>query len=109
MLAFRRAKCNVLAISVPLGGLKPEANYEVEFIDEQRQKTSKVLSGRVLSTDLPLVIPERGASLLVRYRQREEAVNLSVMPFGRDICNGMKRTVPASLLVRFTQLTEIRQ
>ncbi len=70
VLAFRRAKCNVLAISVPLGGLKPEANYEVEFIDEQRQKTSKVLSGRALSTDLPLMIPQRGASLLVRYRQR---------------------------------------
>ena len=70
MLAFRRAKCNVLGISVPLGGLRPEANYEVEFIDEQRQKTSKIMSGRVLSTDLPLMIPQRGASLLVRYRQR---------------------------------------
>jgi alpha-galactosidase len=68
VLAFRRAKCNVLAISVPLGGLKPEANYQVDFIDEQRQKTSKVLSGRALGTDLPLTIPQRGASLLVRYR-----------------------------------------
>ena len=54
VLAFRRSKSNVLGISVPLGGLKPEANYSVDYIDEQRQKTSKILSGRVLSTDLPL-------------------------------------------------------
>ena len=70
VLAFRRSKSNVLGISVPLGGLKPEANYSVDYIDEQRQKTSKILSGRVLSTDLPLMIPQRGASLLVRYRQQ---------------------------------------
>jgi alpha-galactosidase len=70
VLAFRRAKCNVRGISVRLGGLRPEANYEVDFIDEQRQKTSKTMSGRVLSTDLQLMIPERGASLLVRYRQQ---------------------------------------
>jgi alpha-galactosidase len=69
VLAFRRAKCNVLGISVPLGGLRPEANYAVDFIDEQRQKTSKILSGRVLSTELPLMIPQRGASLLVRYKE----------------------------------------
>jgi alpha-galactosidase len=68
VLAFRRAKCNVVTISVPLGGLKPEANYQVDFIDEQRQKTSKVLSGRALGTDFPLTIPQRGTSLLVRYR-----------------------------------------
>ena len=69
VLAFRRAKCNSSAISVALGGIEPEAEYKVEFIDEQRQKTTKTMSGRTLATDLSLIIPQRGASLLVRYRE----------------------------------------
>jgi alpha-galactosidase len=69
VLAFRRAKCNSSAISVALGGIEPEAEYKVEFNDEQRQKTTKTMSGRTLATDLSLIIPQRGASLLVRYRE----------------------------------------
>ena len=68
VLAFRRAKCDESKISVALGGIDPAAEYKVEFIDEQRQKTAKTISGRELATDLSLMIPQRGASLLVRYR-----------------------------------------
>ncbi|MGA2063755.1 MAG: alpha-galactosidase [Thermoguttaceae bacterium] len=68
VLAFRRAKCNLPAISVALGGIDPQAEYQVEFIDEHRQKTAKTMSGRGLATDLSLTIPQPGASLLVRYR-----------------------------------------
>ncbi len=69
VLAFRRAKCNVSAIRVALGGIEPEAECRVELFDEQRKKTSKTMSGRTLATDLALIIPQRGASLLVRYRE----------------------------------------
>ena len=68
VLAFRRAKCKVSGLSVALGGIRPEARYEVEFIDEQRHKTVKTIEGRVLAGDLPLMIPQSGSSLLVRYR-----------------------------------------
>ena len=69
VLAFRRARCNLAGIFAGLGGLKPEADYRVEFSDEKREKTVKTLSGRVLARELSLLIPERGASLLVRYRE----------------------------------------
>jgi alpha-galactosidase len=69
VLAFRRAKCDVPEIYAALGGIEPESNYTVEFIDEQRQKTVKTMSGRTLAAELPLTIPQRGASLLVRYRE----------------------------------------
>ena len=69
VLAFRRAKCNLSRISVALGGIEPEAEYKVEFIDEQRQKTAKAMSGRALAANLALTIPQRGASLLVRYQE----------------------------------------
>ena len=60
VLAFRRAKCNVPGIQVSLGGLRPERDYDVEFSDERRHKTTQRLSGRVLGKDLPLSIAERG-------------------------------------------------
>ena len=69
VLAFRRAKCGESQIHVALGGIRPKAEYEVEFIDEHRQKTAKTMKGRELAGDLCLVIPQCGASLLVRYRE----------------------------------------
>ena len=69
VLAFRRARCKVFGLSAALGGLRPESTYEVEFIDEARHKTRTRMSGRTLATDLPLLIREPGASLLVRYRE----------------------------------------
>jgi alpha-galactosidase len=69
VLAFRRAKCDVAKIRVALGGIEPGAKYQVEFIDEQRQRTAKTMSGRELAADLSLAIPKPAASLLVRYRE----------------------------------------
>ena len=69
VLAFRRAKCDVARISVALGGLKPLADYNVELIDEERHKTTQTVSGRVLAAGFPLTIPQREASLLVRYHE----------------------------------------
>lgn len=69
VLAFRRTECNVLGVSVGLGGLDPDATYRVEFIDEARRATVKTMRGRDMATDFPLLIPARRASLLVRYRQ----------------------------------------
>jgi alpha-galactosidase len=69
VLAFRRARCKPVTLHARLGGLKPEARYEVEFFDEQRQKTRVVLSGRQMAGDFPLSIAQPAASLLVRYHQ----------------------------------------
>ncbi len=67
VLAFRRDKCKIVGIDASLGGLKPTRDYEVQFSDEQRQKTTRRLSGKSLAEGLTLIIPQRGASLLVRY------------------------------------------
>jgi alpha-galactosidase len=68
VLAFRRDKCKIVGIESSLGGLTPTRDYEVQFSDEQRQKTTRRLSGKSLAEGLGLNIPQRGASLLVRYR-----------------------------------------
>jgi alpha-galactosidase len=69
VLAFRRAKCDVIGRSVGLGGINAQGRYEVEFVDEQRHKTKQMIDGQTLAGDLPLLIPHRGESLMVRYRQ----------------------------------------
>ena len=68
-MAFRRAKCDVARISVALGGVKSQTDYEVELIDEDRHKTTQTVSGRVLAAGFTLTISRREASLLVRYRE----------------------------------------
>jgi alpha-galactosidase len=68
VLAFRRQKCNVLGLSVQLGGIDPQTTYTVEFIDEARRKTVRAMVGRELAADFPLLIPQRKASLLARYK-----------------------------------------
>ena len=73
VLAFRRAKCNSAEITAALGGVKPEARYQVDFIDEARQKTSRTLDGSRLAKGLVLTIPQPRASLLVRYREMAPA------------------------------------
>jgi alpha-galactosidase len=69
VLAFRRAKCDVAEIRAALGAIKPDADYEIEFIDSERVKTVRKLNGRALAADFPLAIPKAGASLLVRYHE----------------------------------------
>ncbi len=50
----------------PQGGRSSNGTFPF-FIDQQRNKTTKTLGGRSLRDDLPLYIPQPGASLLVRY------------------------------------------
>ena len=52
-----------------LGGLAPEASYTVESIDEARRQSVCKMTGREMARDLPLLIPNRRASLLVRYKE----------------------------------------
>ena len=68
VLAFRRAESDVFGMGVKLGGLDPDISYSVEFIDEDRSKNVRTITGHVMSTDFPLLIPKRRASLLVRYK-----------------------------------------
>jgi alpha-galactosidase len=69
VLAFRRAACKTPEITVMPGGLRPDAQYEIDFVDEARQKTTKQMPGRLLAAGLSLAIPQPRSSLLVRYRQ----------------------------------------
>ena len=78
VLAFRHAKCKTMEITAALGGIKPEAMYQVDFIDEARRKTTKTLSGRLLAKGLALSIPHPQASLLVRYRRIDPAAAFSL-------------------------------
>ncbi len=68
VLAFRRAACEIPEIAARLRGIRPESRYLVEFVDERRAVTSEELPGRELAGGLRLSIPERRASLAVRYR-----------------------------------------
>lgn len=68
VLAFRRPECDLMGIIAGLRGLRPEGTYEVEFIDEAREKRTERMTGReLLASGLELRLPERGTSLVVRY------------------------------------------
>jgi alpha-galactosidase len=66
VLAFRRPKSAEAALSLPLRGLEPGADYEVSFED---YGLVLVKSGRELESGLALKIPEPAGSLLVKYRR----------------------------------------
>jgi alpha-galactosidase len=70
VLAFRRSDCPYPVLQTGLHGLKPEKQYAVEIVDESRQKQNLTLSGQELMSNFELRIPQRGASLLVRYQGR---------------------------------------
>jgi len=70
-LAFRRAKSPYSALQVQLRGLEPGQKYTVTFSDEQRQVTTKTLTGAELAAlELRIEKPER--SLLVRYQPAKQ-------------------------------------
>ena len=69
VLAFRRQDCAFFGLDTRLGGLAPDATYAVEFIDEARARTEKTMTGREMAAAFPLSIPQRKASLVVRYRR----------------------------------------
>jgi alpha-galactosidase len=66
-LAFRRSESPFPVMQVNLRGLKPDARYIVEFIDEQRSRQQRTMTGRELASDFELRLPQKGSSLLVRY------------------------------------------
>jgi len=68
VLAFRRSECPFPVLEARLRGLRPDARYVVERIDEERRTERKTLAGRELMSNLDLRVPARGTSLLVRYR-----------------------------------------
>ncbi|MCL5097978.1 MAG: alpha-galactosidase [Candidatus Omnitrophica bacterium] len=68
VLAFRHPGCNFLGVIVGLHGLDPGLSYTVEFINDQRQKTTEVLSGQDLMNGVELRLGKPGTSLLVRYQ-----------------------------------------
>jgi alpha-galactosidase len=68
VLAFRRAECPYPTLQASLRALRPEGVYSVDFIDEQRTKTRRQLSGHDLMSDFEIHLPARGSSLLLRYQ-----------------------------------------
>lgn len=71
VLAFRRTECRYLGLVLGLQAVDPEKTYSVEFINEARDTLMKTMTGRELSTDLVLRIPEQPGSLLVRYKRAQ--------------------------------------
>lgn len=67
VLAFRRGASPFPVMQTRLRAVSPTASYRVRFIDEARQEQEQILSGADLLKELELRIPQRGASLLVRY------------------------------------------
>jgi hypothetical protein len=68
VLAFRRGECAYPGVQVNLRGLRAEARYAVEFINEARENETKTLTGRELMEAFELRLPKQGTSLLVRYK-----------------------------------------
>ena len=63
-LAFRRPECSQQSASLKLWGLEMDANYEVNFED---QNTKVVLSGREMAEGIDVTIESQPGSLLVTY------------------------------------------
>lgn len=70
VLVFRRGECPYPALQTGLHGFKPGQRYAVEFRDENRKTSRRTLTGRELMSDFELRLPQRGTSLLVRYRAK---------------------------------------
>jgi alpha-galactosidase len=68
IVVFRRGGCQDESITVKLHGLKENADYELFYEDYGLRTT---IRGRELMDILLLTIPQRPASLLIRYRMIE--------------------------------------
>ena len=69
VLAFRRSNCNYRGLILGLYGIDAAAQYTVDLINEKGEKTTRTISGAELSGDLQLRVPDRNASLVVRYKK----------------------------------------
>jgi alpha-galactosidase len=70
VLAFRRGECPYPILETGLHGLKSAKRYEVESSDETRKILRRTMTGQELMLNLELRVPQRGTSLLLRYRSR---------------------------------------
>jgi len=68
--AFRRAGCNYHGLILGLYGIDTAAQYAIELIDEKGEKTTRTITGAELSGDLQFRIPDKSASLVVRYKKQ---------------------------------------
>ena len=69
MLAFRRAKSATVGLILAPEWIKPAVRYSVDYIDEDlRERSVQMAGAEILKQGLELRIPNRRASLLVRYR-----------------------------------------
>ncbi len=68
VLAFRRSDCSLRGLILGLNALDPKVTYSVETIDERHHRTERKIAGHELTADFTIRLPERGSSLLVRYR-----------------------------------------
>jgi alpha-galactosidase len=73
VLAFRRNESPYTALSVKPGAINPAASYAVEFIDDARQTVERTIAGRDLAEELELRLPKKQGSLLLRYREIQQA------------------------------------
>lgn len=69
VLAFRRSDCPYPVLQANLQAINPNGNYAIEFIDENRNRQTKTVTGRELAFDFELRIPQKAESLLVRYNR----------------------------------------
>jgi len=69
VLAFRRSRCPYPALMVGLHAMDPRAKYAVQWIGEDRTVAAQTRTGQQLAEDLELHLPQRGTSLLLRYRR----------------------------------------
>jgi len=68
--AFRRPECEYLGIIISLRGLSHSATYKLEFIDDSLQKVEKTVKGEeLLKEGLEMRLPQKGSSLLIRYKE----------------------------------------
>ncbi|MBI5094928.1 MAG: alpha-galactosidase [Candidatus Hydrogenedentes bacterium] len=67
VLVFRRKESRYTGVSAGLHALVPERSYAVTLIDANHAPTAKTMLGRELMTEMEWRIPDKGASMLVRY------------------------------------------
>ncbi len=70
VLAFRRSECNYLGLILGLQAIDPAKQYDIEFIDDEDNVKKETMSGTELKENLQLRIPNKAASLAIRYKAK---------------------------------------
>jgi len=69
VLAFRRSDCPYPVLQTGFRGIESGSAYALEFIDEKREVKRQTVAGKDLASGFELRLPQRGTSLLIRYRK----------------------------------------